>query len=127
MKIYLLDAGGAGLIFGFLIIFMLIAILIEAATMAVMKYNKFGKALLDSLIANIVSLCLGFIFIQFFDSLDITDNYLLNMLILFLSTVAIEFAALYLLNQSKPAIKTLTACFIMNIFTYAILYFLRIG
>lgn len=126
MKFFLLDAGGAGLLLGFLILFMLIAILIEGGTMAVMKYNKIGKSMLDALIVNIVSLCLGYAIIEIFGSLDLTESYTLDFLILYFATVAIEFAALYLLNRSKPLLKTLTVTLVMNVLTYAMLYFFNL-
>ena len=123
MKFYFLDAGGAGLVIGFLLIFMLAAIIIEAVAMLIMKYNNAGKAFLDSLIINIASLCIGFAFISIFDTIDFVDNEIANLFILYLCTVVIEFLALYLLNRSKPVQKTLMVSAVINIFSYIILFF----
>ena len=123
MKFYVLDAGGAGLVIGFLLVFMLAAIIIEAVAILIMKYNNAGKAFLDSLIINIISLSAGFVIITIFDTLDFTNNEIANLFILYLCTVVIEFLTLYLLNRSKPVQKTLTVSAVINIFSYIILFF----
>ena len=125
MKLYLLDAGGAGLVLVALVIFMLIAFVVEALAMMLLKYNKAGKAFLDSLVINLVSLGAGYIVIQLNSSLDFTDNETLNFVLVFLLTVVVEGITLYFLNRSKPVIKTLVVAVIINIITYLVLYVMR--
>ena len=53
MKFYLLDGVAAGFVFGAMIVFMIIIIVLEAVTMLLMKYNKAGKAFLDAFLINL--------------------------------------------------------------------------
>jgi biotin transporter BioY len=126
MKFYFLDAGGAGLVFGFMIIFMIAAIIVEALIMLALKYNPVGKAFLDSLVINLVSLGVGFMILSVSDSLDITDNEILNYILVFLITVLTEMLALYLLNRSKPFSKTMQVSFVINLVSYGILFLFTI-
>ena len=124
MNVYFLDAGGAGLYFlviGLFILFMVLAILLEAAIMIWMKYNtSLKKTFLDSLIINIASLAAGFLLLNFFDTLG---NYTLSALaILYAVTVIIETTILQLLNRKHTLSKTLLVSLLMNLVTYIILY-----
>ena len=123
MKLYLLDAGGAGLVIGALILFIIIAIAVEAIVMLLMKYNKAGKVFLDSFLVNIASLAGGFILNSFTGELfGFTTSPILNLVILYAITLVIEFPLLYLLNRKQPAGKTFLTCAVMNIVSYIILY-----
>ena len=119
------DAGGAGLVLFVLLGFMFIAILLEAIVMMLMKYNKPGKAFLDSLVINLVSLALGYLVIYSLGSLDFTDNEYLNLLVLYLLTVLTEAVCLYFLNRSKPVNKTILTAFAINIISYLGLFILK--
>ncbi len=124
MKFYLLDAGGAGLIFvaiGVAIIFMAIAILLEALLMKAFKYNNFKRAMIDSLIVNLVSLVIGILLLNSFeDAFDISTTG--GFAAMFGVTVVIEFILLYLLNKKHSLKSTAMVCILMNILTYLILY-----
>ena len=126
MNLFILDAGGAGLVLFMLLGFMFLAILIEAIMMMLLKYNKPGKTLLDSLVINLVSLGVGYLIIYSLGSLDFTDNEYLNLFVLYLLTVLIEGICLYLLNRTKPLNKTLLTVFVINIITYLGLLILKI-
>lgn len=126
MNLFILDAGGAGLVLFMLLGFMFLAILIEAIMMMLLKYNKPGKTLLDSLVINLVSLGAGYLIIYSLGSLDFTDNEYLNLFVLYLLTVLIEGICLYLLNRTKPLNKTLLTVFVINIITYLGLLILKI-
>ncbi|MFI5131451.1 MAG: hypothetical protein ACHQFX_15725 [Chitinophagales bacterium] len=124
MKLFLLDAGGAGLVFVALIIFIIIAITTEAITMLLMKYNRAGKAFLDSFVANMASLVAGFILSSVAGTVfDITPSIILNWLILYVLTVLVEFVVLYFLNRTSTPRKTFIASAVMNFVSYIILYF----
>ncbi len=125
MKLFLLDAGGAGLVLVALVIFMLIAFVAEALAMILMKYNNAGKSFLDSLVINLVSLGAGYVVILLNSSLDFTDNETIDFILIFLLTVVVEGITLYLLNQNKPVNKTLLVTVIINIITYLVLYIIR--
>jgi hypothetical protein len=125
MHVYILDAGGAALVLIFLVVFMLIAFLVEALGMILFKYNPAGKAISDSLIINLVSLAAGFLLLQINSSLSFTNNELLDFLLVFLLTVLLEAITLYLLNRNKPFPKTLLVTVIINILTYLVLYLFK--
>ena len=61
MNFYLADAGGIGFVIGFLVIFMIVAILLEGVTLLLLKYNGAGKSFLDAFVINIASLAVGYL------------------------------------------------------------------
>jgi hypothetical protein len=126
MNFYLLDAGGAGLVIGFLVIFMLLAIVLEGVTLILLKYNSAGRAFLNAFVVNIASLTAGYLITTFStNGLDFTTNPYLDFFLIFLITVIIEFAVLYLLNSKKPVKKTLTAAIVINLVSYLLLILFR--
>lgn len=126
MTLYLLDAGGAGLYFlviGLFIFFIVLAIMMEAGIMMLMKYNSsLKKTFKDSLIVNIASLAAGFALIDFFEELG--DYTLVTLAILYGVTVIIETIILKLLNKQHDLWKTIQVSLVMNFITYIILYFI---
>jgi hypothetical protein len=124
MKLFLLDAGGAGLVVFVLLFFMFAAIVTEAVIILLMKYNNAGKAFLDSLVINLVSLGAGYVVLYFYSSLDLYTNELLNLFLLYLLTVLIEGITLYLLNRNKPLNKTILVAIVINLITYLGLFLL---
>ena len=127
MNLFLLDAGGAGLLYVgilLLILFMVLAVLLEVAVMVLMKYNiRFKKALADSFIVNLASLAAGLVLVSMVS--DIFNGYSVRNYILFFAvTFVIESFLLYLLNKDKPVINTLKVSFFMNLLTYLILFLL---
>ena len=127
MKYYLLDAGGAGLILGLLVIFMLAAVFLEGLTLLLLKYNNAGRSFLDALVINLASLGVGYLIVSFTPTgLDFTDNLYLDFFLIFLITVIVEFIVLYLLNQKKPVKKTFIAATVINLVSYLLLILLRV-
>lgn len=127
MKFYLLDAGGAGLILGLLVLFMLAAIFLEGLTLLVIKYNNAGRSFLHALLINLASLAVGYLIINFVpNGLDFTDILWLDFLLIYLITVAVEFAVLYLLNRNKLLRTTLIAAIVINFITYLLLILFRL-
>lgn len=119
MNFYLLDAAAGGLILGFLLIFMLLAVVLEAVTMLLLKYNKAGKSFLDSFLVNVASLIVGLLIMNLNDDgIDMVDNEYVNIFLLFAITVVIEFLFLFLLNRKKPLGKTAIAAIVINIVSY---------
>ncbi len=124
MNLHLLDAGGAGLVYfayGIVVLFLVIVSLAEGLIMTLMKYNKGKKAMLDSLIINLVSVAFGFVLMgsgsSWFELKTITD-----FLILYAITLALEFLVLWLLNKTKPITKTLIVSVVINLVSYGILF-----
>ncbi len=126
MNFYLLDAAAPGLIFGVMIVFMIVTIILEAVTLIIMKYNKAGNAFLGSFLANLVSMGAGFIILLSGSGLfEIADSAILSIGILFLITVVVEFAILYLLNRKLPVQKTLIAAIVINLVSYLLYYLIQ--
>ena len=127
MNFYLLDAGGAGLILGLLVIFMLAAIFLEGLTLLLLKYNNAARSFLYALLVNLASLGAGYLIVTFTpNGLDFTDNLYIDFFLIYLVTVIVEFAALYLLNPKKPVKKTIVAAIVINLVSYLLLIFLRL-
>ena len=120
MNVFILDMGAQWLWPLALVIFMVIAILVEWLIMAVMKYNKRGKAFLDSLVVNLGSLAAGIIVGSI--TRGQFQFVFINVLLFYALTVLIEFGILYLLNRKYPITKTFYTTVIMNIASYLILY-----
>jgi hypothetical protein len=130
MKIILLDGVGAGfLLFIFLLglVFIVIAILIEAFVIQRMKYQPtYSKSLVQSLVANLASLAAGFILIRSSGDLFQIDN-MAGFAILFVISIAIECLVLFLMNKNVPFIQTLKVSAVMNLVTYAIAVLVILG
>ena len=121
MRIYLLDGAAAGLILALLIIFMLAAIVLKGLTLLLLKYNKAGRAFLDSFVVNIASLAFGFLLLTTRFGLEFTSNDYLDFFLIFVITVVVEFIVLYLMNRQKPVKKTLVAAIVINLVSYSLL------
>jgi len=125
VNITLLDGVGAGIIlalFGLGILFILVAVFIEGVVMMKMKYhNVFKRALTHSLVANLVSLALGFILINS-DSDFYNMEYFSGFVSLFAVTLVAEFGVLYLMNKKESLLRTLTVCVVMNLVTYLLAF-----
>ena len=126
MRLYLLDAGGIGLVIGALVIFMILAILLEGVALILLKYNHAGKSFLDAFVINIASLAFGYLITTVSSNgLDFTFNAYLDFFLIFLITVVVEFGVLYLLNMKKPVKKTLVAAIVVNLVSYGLLILFR--
>lgn len=123
MKYTLLDGVGAGfLVFFFLIglVFIIVAILMEALVMQKMKYHAtYKKCLGQSTVVNLVSLAAGYVIIESGGELFQIDN-LAGFAILFAVTVVLEGLVLFLMNNKIPVIQTIKVSLVMNLVSYAI-------
>jgi len=102
------------------ILFILLAILIEAGIMRILKYNlRLGKTLLDSFIVNIVSLAFGFTLVTL--GIIFNSPAIINLLLFYVITVVIESAILYFLNRNKLYTRSLLTAILMNLVSYILL------
>jgi hypothetical protein len=125
MASFFLDAGGAGLIwiaYTLFFFFIVVAILLEAGIMLLMKYTtRIKKALIDSLLVNLASLAIGFILLEAFD--NFFGYYtLFSVAVLYTITVLIEFFLLRMLNRQHNDRQTWLVVMVMNLVTYILLY-----
>lgn len=127
MKVFLLDAGGAFLVFSLLIVFLIIAIVLEAVILILFKIDKPGKSFLYSLIVNLASLGVGYITLPLVRQIGIgytSSGQVLRWVFVFAITVLIEGILLILLTKKKPREKVWLATVVMNLVSYAILLLL---
>lgn len=127
MKIILLDAAGAGLLiyfFGIGLLFILVAVMLEALVMQWMRYQApFKKSFLQSLAVNLLSLAGGYLLIETDSDLFQPDN-MTGFGIMFAATLFLETVLLYYLNREKPLKQTMAVCLVMNLVTYLIAFFI---
>ena len=121
----LLQSNSVLLFFAPLVIILVISIFIEAIVMVLMKFNRFGKSLGDSVIVNIISLLLVFLSIGILAELNVGRIEIpvyLTFMGLYLVTLLGEGVVLKLLNKIKSWRNIFTVSAIMNLFTYVLLY-----
>ena len=125
MHTYLLDGTSVFLFFTPLVIILVTSILIEAIVMQLLKFNRFGKSIADSVIVNIISLLLGFVLVGVLAGLKVGQIEIplyLTFMGLYLVTLLIEGIVLKLINKLRPWRKVFTVSGIMNLFSWALLY-----
>lgn len=123
MQCYLLDAGGAGLLIGLALIFVIITVIVEGVTLLLLKYNTAGKSFLDAFVINLVSIIAGYLLSSVWPGIfNLERDVFYNYFILYAITVLIEFAILAMMNKGKPAGKTLTAALVINLVSYLVLF-----
>jgi hypothetical protein len=125
LKIILLDGVGAGFLlflFAIGILFIFLAIFIEAIVLLQMKYvTTFKIAFIQSLVVNLVSLGSGFI-LNYVPGEYFTFNSTRGFAALFVSTLIVEFIVLYMMNKNITFARTGIVCLVMNVITYTIAY-----
>lgn len=127
MKLFLLDGGGAFLLFSALVLFMAITIVLEGVVLIIFKIEKGGKAFLYSLIVNLASLGAGYITLPLIHRIGngfTTSGHVLQWVFIFAITVLVEGFLLILLTKKKPREKVWLATIVMNLVSYAILLLL---
>jgi hypothetical protein len=127
MHIYLLDGGGAFLYFFGVILFMALAIVLEAVVMLLFKIDKAGKVFLYSLIVNLASLGIGYATLPLIRQIGYgvtTSGLILRWVVMFSITVLVEGILLMLLTKKKPREKIWLAVVVMNLVSYVLLYLL---
>ena len=123
MKPILLDGVGAGFlffIFALGALFIITILFIEAIVLRKLNYHTaFRQSLLQSAIANALSLAAGFVLTEIDSELFQLDN-MSGLALMFGATLLVEFVLLYGMNRVVPVKRTMTACFLMNLVSYAI-------
>lgn len=125
MKIILLDGVGAGFLiylFGAGLLFIFVAVMLEALVMQWMQYQTpFKKSFLQSLAVNLLSLAGGYVLIETDSDLFQLNNKA-GFGLMFVSTLLLETALLYNLNRKKTLKQTIAVCLVMNLVTYFIAF-----
>ena len=124
MPVYFLDAGGALLPIMFIGAFMIVVVAVETAIMMAFRLGFFGRLFLHSLLINTVTLIIGYGMTTFFDDLESPELPVWKRLgLFFLVTILLEGVLLGLLNKKISRRRLWLAVLVMNIVSYAILYY----
>lgn len=122
----LLDAGGAALlvlVLGAGILFLLLAITIEAIFIQRMGLvQHFGKAMLQSFLANLATLLVGYVLLTIIVRDVFYDYIWISLAVCYVITVIIEAWILQLLNKGHTLRETFRVSLYMNIASYVLLY-----
>ena len=122
MKVYLL-AQNNFLLAGIVILsFAVLIILIEALVMLLFKMNSFRKTFLDSLMANIGSFLLAVLLFLIFNKNEF--EIVTAFVIFYIINCFFEAWIVKLLNTGFSWGRTITASFVMNLLTFAAVYFI---
>jgi hypothetical protein len=125
MGYYLLRTGNGFFLYAFLVVgvFLLLSTLIEMMVIKVMDYTpKLKKPLLDSFLANLVSVVCCFILIKAFGYYP-DEGTIIILLVFYIITVGIESLVLFRLNPGKPLGNTIRVSVVMNLCTFLLIYF----
>jgi hypothetical protein len=123
MRIYLLSIEGLWLLAGLIILSFILVVLTEAVVMFLFKLNRFGKAVVDSLMANIGWALLVILLILIFNKSAFDQiSGLPELIIFYLVTSLFEAWLIKLLNTRLGFGKILAASLVMNLLTCGTAY-----
>ena len=124
MNLYILDAGAPFLLEFVMLIFLLLATLVEAIVLIIMKFNPPAKCFLDALLVNLGSLAAGYLLLNFVNfegrNAEGTDRWT-ELAVMFAVTVIVEGLLLMLLNRKKPAKAVWLGALAINVVSYILL------
>ena len=123
MRIYMLSVGGLWLLAGLIVLSFMLVVLTEAVVMFLFKLNRFGKTVVDSLMANIGwALLVIFLLLIFNKSGFDQISGLPELIIFYLITSFFEAWLIKFLNTQIAFGKILAASFVMNLLTCGAAY-----
>jgi hypothetical protein len=124
MNFVLLDVvSGSELIAGGVVLFMVGCVLTEAVVLRLMKCPPtFGKAFLYSLIANVITMLIGFLIVPKLEN-GLLSNYdeIPRIAFYFAASFVVEFLVLLMLIKNVNWMRILLTSFAMNLVSYGLL------
>ncbi len=131
MNITLLDAGfdvGFGDVLLVLLVIPLAIILLEAFIMQKLKFNSsFGKCFLDSFLANLATVVIGYLIGAFITpNIKIGNGHVGGIFAAFALSVIVEGLILFALNSKKPSRQVWKTSLIMNLASYVVLIIITV-
>jgi len=127
MKLYMLIAEGIWLLGGLVIAAFILAIFAEAIVMLFFRLNKFGRCVVDSLMANIGSLLLGFLLFLIFNKSEFDISEFTELIFLYFIVSIFEAWIIKLLNTQANWGRILAASFVMNLLSFGTAYLLWVS
>jgi len=97
-------------------------VIIETIVMMLFKFARFGKSLIDSIMANIGSLLLGILLFLVFNKTEFNVSQISELFILFCIVSIFEAWLIKLLNSAMSWRRIIVTSFIMNFLSFGALY-----
>jgi hypothetical protein len=97
-------------------------VIIETIVMMLFKFDRFGKSLVDSIMANIGSLLLAVLLFLVFNKREFAVSQMSELFILYCITSVFEAWLIKILNRTMGWGRILLTSFVMNILSFAALY-----
>ncbi len=95
---------------------------IETIVMLLFKFDRFGKSLVDSVMANIGSLLLGILLFLIFNKTEFNISQISELFILYCITSIFEAFLIKLLNTNMAWGRIMITSFVMNLLSFVSLY-----
>ncbi len=104
-------------------VFLIVCVLLEAGTITAFKLALFRRAVLQSLLANCVSVTVIYFCWPLLSRMNIDEGSLFPLLpLLWGSVTVVEAMILMLLNKKQPVLRVLLTSAVMNASSFATLY-----
>ena len=123
MKSYLLSVDWSLIRVGLVLFGMgVFTVIIETIVMMLFKFDRFGKSLVDSIMANIGSLLLAVFLFLVFNKKEFAMSQVSELFILYCITSIFEGWLIKLLNTTMSWGRILATSFVMNLLSFFALY-----
>ena len=123
MRVFMLSVDGLWLLAGLIVLSFMLVVLTEAVVMFLFKLNRFGKTVVDSLMANIGWALLVILLILIFNKSAFDQiSGLPELIIFYLVTSFFEAWLIKFLNTKIGFGRILAASFVMNLLTCGAAY-----
>ncbi len=123
MKIFLLSIDWSLVRVGLVLLGMgVFTVIIETIVMMLFKFDRFGKSLVDSIMANIGSLLLAILLFLIFNKKEFAISQMSELFILYCITSVFEAWLIKLLNTTMNWARILITSFVMNLLSFVSLY-----
>ena len=100
----------------------LFTVVVETIVMLFFKFDRFGKSLVDSIMANIGSLLLGILLFLVFNKTEFGISQVTELVILYIITSIFEAWLIKLLNTKMNFGRIILTSLVMNFLSFTSLY-----
>jgi hypothetical protein len=97
-------------------------VIVETVVMLIFRFDRFGKSLLDSIMANIGSVLLGILLFLIFNKTEFDISQILELIILYFITSFFEAWLIKLLNANMGWGRIIITSLVMNLLSFVSLY-----
>jgi len=97
-------------------------VIMETIVMVLFKFDRFGKTVVDSIMANIGSLLLGILLFLVFNKTEFNISQIAELFILYVITSIFEAWLIKLLNPAMSWLRIIVTSFVMNLLSFVSLY-----